>query len=346
MHAYSYKHFLTSRQSLRLSPLQKLALVVFGALVITFGIISTLLYQEYPKETPVRTKKAYLENTIIQFDSTKSTIDELIKSFQVAGSRIDFFKPQQESQTKDAYYVANNDLERMIAQIKLAQVNLKTAEKSRYTNTVPFEFKDLDIEIKNHHSQLFVYLDELLRTYQIAKDIAMALGPDLYFPTLTSEGLWKKQDKKEITSYYQQKLDNADGALAELARISPPAQFENYYKNEIAYLEVLVDLAKNVNNTLSLQDETGAETVTQIEKAYALTVNADRDMQDLKQKIQKERSNLFDTQKNLNNLAQVKITQNSIGSELEYFASQYAQVKIIILPKISDSPKAVLDDLF
>lgn len=336
MHAHSYKHFLTSLEGLpRFSSLQKLALFVFAILIITFGVVSTLLYYQYTRETPIRLKKTYLETAIIQFDSTKSTTEELIASFKVAGAKNNYFLPQDEDfQTKEAYFSSIDNLEKMTQQIKLARENLKAAEKSRGSKTTPAEFSDLDIEIKNHHNYLFDYLNGLLTNYQIAKELTLALGPDLYFPTLTQKGLWEKQDKAQITSYYQQKLDNADNALAKLATITPTSDFENYYRIEIAYLELLVNLAKDINNTLSLVDETQPDTANQLEKAYAQVVIADKDSQELILKILQVRSSLFDTQNNLNQLAQIKITQNSIGPKLEYFADAYAQVKIITLPEI------------
>ena len=323
MHIAAYKHYLAHlRGKTRFSPFQKI-LIIFSILTIAiFGVITSLYYYQYTKEAPLRTQNQFLDTAIVGFNSTEQSFSEMLASYQVAGAKINSVPNAKQdsgrlsSSSSIAFFTALDGIEKTIAQTQLIQKNVISAKDNLLSQELTDTYDKLHQNLINFYDNLVSALEQTKQDEISLKEIIVASGPNFYLPNLTQEGLWEGQKKEEIINFYQNSKEEADTALADLAKIKDSDDFLAYYQLQITYLERLVNLADNIINTMSQADLPETQEATQIEKSYQLLVGAERENEETAQKILAEKLRLFDAKKNLAKFAPLTIAQNSIKSQL------------------------------
>lgn len=332
MEVVSYKHFLhLAKKGTKLSVLEKILLVGLVLLFATVGTISAYYYYLYQKQAPIRTQNQFLNVAESGFGQTKSALAELFASFQVAGVKIQKIEdltasPNQES----GFFISLADIEKILSQIELVAKNIQISKQTLENINVPPAFSDLNAQILNFYADSLKLLDQIRYDHYFTKQMLLATGPSLYLPTLSKDGLWESQDTDEIIRFYKETKNKANITLANLAKLTPPADFDNYYQAQIAYLELLVKVSDSIINTLSVRQED--QEITPLEKAYQILVSATRENEALSAKIATEKLRLFDTKKNLDRFAQITISQNSISAQLAETIANQPQIKSIKMP--------------
>lgn len=323
MHIASYKYFLHLKKNLpQTSPLIKLLLTTAALVLILSGAFSAFYWYHYQKDAPARAARQYLEAAIISFNSTKTATDELIASTTVAGAKTEYVQIQEEPQAKIAYHASLDDVEKILAQTNLIRKNVESAKALHKTTNIPLPYQDLNLSLVNYYQDLDIFLKNLTLDYRFMRDITQAIGPDLYLPVLSQKDLWEKEDSVIIKAHYENLVSTSNTALSALARLDIPEKFRPYWEQEIAYITLLVNLSSGIINTLSVTGDTSGETATQLEKAYELLVLAERENGKLAADIFKNRERVFDTKNTLEDLASIRLTQNSLAARLEEAISQ------------------------
>lgn len=317
MHIYSYKYFLHIQKKLpKTTAATKLILLTSAVILMILGSFSALAYYQYKKEAPTKAARLYLEAAIIDFNSTRTATDELVTSAAVAGTKIEYIKSQEEPPAKAAYHASLDDVERILAQTNLIRKNIDSAKALSQTNTPP-QYQDLNLALANYYQDLDAALLNLALDYRFIRDITLAIGPDLYLPVLSQKDLWEKEDWQVIKTHYEKLQESSNTALTKLAKLEVPGKFRTYHEQEIAYITLLVNLSTGIANILSVAGDTTGDTATQIEKAYELLVKSEKVNLELAEDIFKKRTEIFDTKRNLEGLAHIRIQENSLASKLE-----------------------------
>lgn len=286
-------------------------------ILITTGTISALYYK-YQKEIPKRQQYQYLITVASNFSSANQSISELLQAFSVAGDKVAKIDTLQESsQSASGFFIALDDLERNLSKIETTQENIQEKQVVLSQKPAPLELQGLSSQILDFYQETHSILSDLYENHLFAKQLLLASGPKFYLPRLTEDDLWELPSKKKILDYYEATKDEADIALRELAKLSPPSQFKYYYETQIAYLTTLVNLSDNIINTISVSDDKDSESATQIEKAYQLLIGARRENEKLSQKLLEEKLKIVALPENLHKLSAIEIRKNSILEDLE-----------------------------
>lgn len=321
MHVHSYKNFLQSRKFTKYGPVIKLVGTTTIILLILAGSYSAFWYNQYNKEAPAQVVKSYLETSTVDFTSTTTAGDELMASFQVAGAKIAY--TWQNAEDPDAYFTAVDDLERIIGAINTVRKNVGHAKSVQQNINNPAKFKDLNLSLIAYYENLEDYLLNQASDLRFAKDLTLAVGPDLYLPVLSQKDLWLS-DSQSIKSHYEKLQQSAGSSLAKLSRLDVPQKHRFYHQQEIAYISLLVNLATAIINTISVSDDLDAQKATQLEKAYELLVRSERENRQLSDEIFKKRTESFNTKRNLEDFAHIKIQMISLATKLEEAVSALA----------------------
>lgn len=299
--------------------MHKGAIVTLAAAFIAVGTISASIYQ-YQKEAPLRAQYQYLETVRIDFSASAQSINEVLTTFNVAGDKVEILDSLKESTSSASgagFYVSLDDLEKSISKIESTQQNIQLKKSTLEKKSIPDKLLDLNNQILDFYSQTIVTFSQLNSDHLFAKQLLLASGPKFYIPTLTQDELWEQKDQQKIIDYYQSTKEEADIALDDLAALSVPPHFEQYYNAQVAYLTLLVNLSDNIINTLSVQNDSDIEAATQMEKAYQLLVGAKRDNETASKKLLEEKLKLVDLGQNLNKIAPIEIRKNSIEQNLD-----------------------------
>lgn len=314
-----YKHYLEFLdQNSGSAILHKLLIVASVFIFIATGAISALYYYKYQKETPKRQQYQYLKATAGDFSSASQSISELLQAFRVAGDKVTKIDTAMESsQSASGFFVALDDLERNLSKIKVTEENIEGKRLSLAKKPVPQVLIEFKGQILDFYEEAQTVLLALYKNHLFAKQLLLASGPKFYLPQLSEDNLWEISSKEKILDYYKNTKDEANTALRELAKLSPPSDFKPYYDSQIAYLTILITLSDNIINTLSVADDKDSESATQIEKAYQLLVGARRENEPRSKKILEEKLKIVALPENLNRLSAVEIHKNSIMENLE-----------------------------
>lgn len=328
-----YKHYLEAldkKSGLQLST--KLLIALFLLIFTTVGTISALFYK-YQKEEPARRQYQYLQSISTDFESSSASIGELLTTFKVAGDKIAIVDSLQETaESASGFFVSLDDIEKEIAIIEQTRENLNQKQLRLEEKSSPRGLADLGNQIIEFYNQSASVMSDLYNDHLFAKQLLLAAGPKFYLPTLTDDQLWEKGDKQEIINYYESSKVEANVALSNLAKLSPAPHFQEYYQAQIAYLTLLVNLADNIINTLSVSDDKDKESATQIEKAYQLLVGAKRENESISKKLLEEKLKITDIKENLAKLAPIEIRKLSIQENLTFAFAQTPAIKEPKLP--------------
>lgn len=328
-----YKHYLEALdQKSGLQLWRKLLIALLVLIFSAVGTASALLYK-YQKEEPARLQYQYLQSVITDFESSSQSLEELLTTFKVAGDKITALDSLQEgSEAASGFFVSLDDIEKEIAIIDTTRDNLNQKKLRLVDKTPPRDLTDLSGQIMEFYNESANVLSGLYNDHLFAKQLLLASGPKFYQPTLTNEKLWEKGDKVEIINYYQSTKEEANVALTNMAKLSPPSHFQEYYGAQMAYLTLLVNLADNIINTLSISDARDPDSATQIEKAYQLLVGAKRENEGISKKLLEEKLKIADIKENLAKLAPIEIRKFSIQENLTFAFAQTPAVKEPKLP--------------
>lgn len=339
MESLPYKHYLQLLKSKPSSKLiHKLAAVSALAVFIAVGTFSAFYYQ-YQKVQPQILKYEYLQQIGGDFTSANQSVNEVLTAFKVAGAKVQIVDKLQETPqaTASGFYVALDDLEKTSSLLDQTQQALANKQQDLEEKSAPLEFATLAVEIAAFYTNSQIVISELYADQIFAKELLLASGPKFYLPALTDDKLWDNPDKKAIISYYQAQKDDANIALTNLAQLSPPPHFQEYYAAQIEYLTRLVVLSDNIINTLSVSDSNNVEDATQIEIAYQYLTIARRENELVSQKLLQEKLKLVDVGENLNKMAQVELQKDYLHQNLT--------TAFELTPKV-DPPNAYFEPFF
>lgn len=319
--AISYRNYLDLlKRAKKTSPVKRVFITAFALVFIIIGFISALLYYDFQKEAPIRAEKAYLEIVEAAFISSSQSVDEVLESGEVAGTKIKFIDKLQEATAASlplGFSVSLDEINKTLAQIESTK-NIITTNKSQLEKlNAPSRFSNLNTALLTYHKESQLSLDAYWEELAFAKKVLIALGPSFYLPVLSDENLWANADREKIIDYYKNAKENSKSSLEAFSKITPPQKFEGYFKAQNDYIVRIVTVSDNIISVLSQKDTQNVDEATQIEKAYQVLVGAQRDNQQLSENLLQERLKFVDLKSNLERFAQVKVTQNSLKGNLE-----------------------------
>ncbi len=336
MHQQSYPYYVSQlNKKPGFSSFEKIALGLFGTFLIIVGLISALVYWQYHQEAPLRAQVEYLETVSSNYQSTTQSLGEVLDSFRVAGAKTKLTQNAKEatSQASSAYYSSSlDDVSRLLGKLKLTSENITNQKKQLEKIIKPAIFAGLSQKIDAYYQKSVDLLAGIESEEKFARDMLLALGPNFYQTSLGDDSLWQTGKNKEILNYYEDIKKEANTSLGSLAKITPPEDFKDYQQDQIAYFELLVKTADGITNVLKLSDKSGKDEVTQIEKAYQILTQAKKENEKLSLKLLASRLKLFDTKRNFDRFAVLKLAQNSIDDKLTYAYANQPQPKSLKLP--------------
>ncbi len=331
----SYKYYLSQLQkSSKTSPVTKLIILISAAVFIVIGIASSTLYYFYQKEAPVRAQQRYLQTASGGFNSIETSLNEILSSLKVAGSKAQIIDITKESSpSASGYFVSLDDVQKMLSNLERVQSELNYQRDVLDEQNTPQKYANLNTDLLNFYDQIAALLNNLAGDQRFLKDILLSVGPDFYLPVLTDQNLWNKADKLEIISYYEKNKILTNSSLASLAEISPPAKFKSFYDAQIDYFELVVKVSDNIIATLKQSDTQDKEAATQIEAAYQMLIGAQRENQKLLDSLTSEKLKVFDTKRNLAEFSAVSLNQNSIKGTLSDYLTNQPRPKFDTFPQ-------------
>ncbi|HSX19438.1 MAG TPA: hypothetical protein VLE91_04915 [Candidatus Saccharimonadales bacterium] len=324
----SYRNYLDFLEEKAAFPLRHK--IAAGATILLFIIVGALTtsYYQYKKDLPKIAKYNYLQETSQDFAANAQSLNDVLNAFKIAGQKVQIVGNDQEPQAAaSSFFVAMDDLEKTSQLIGATTKNIESQKAKIEESAVPQELADLKDQITNFYDQSATTLSTLNDDQEFARQLILASGPKFYQPTLTDESLWESPDKKKIIDYYGQTKVDANAALGQLATLSPPAHFQQYYEAQIEYLSRLVTLSDNIINTLAVADDPNRDVATQIEKAYQYLTIAKKENETTAKRLFSERLKLVDIQENLNKLAPVQLQKNSTAANLKLEIEQTPKVE-------------------
>jgi hypothetical protein len=327
MNAVSYRHYLDLLENRPGSPLfHKILIFLLAAVLIGVGTLSAVFYK-YQKDAPLRGKYEYLETAKSDYESSRQSINEVLAAFRVAGDKVSIVDALQEAQTQSqGFFVALDDIEKNLSKIEATKNNI-SAKKDRTENqNPPGEFTGLHNQLIDFYGQSLSVLSDIYKDHLFAKELLLASGPKFYLPALSDENIWESGNELQITQYYSRAKEDADIALKNYSRLSPPPHFQSYYDAQVTYLTILVNLSDNIINTLSVGNDQNLDSATQIEKAYQLFVGAERESETVSRTLLAEKLKLVDIKENLNKLAPIELKGNSLEENLVLAYAQTTKV--------------------
>lgn len=326
----SYRNYLDFIQKKPESTVfSKITTVLLIVIFLVVGISAAAFYK-FHEEAPLLAKYQYLESVNTDFSGAINSVNDILVSFKVAGDKIevvDGLKESSASASAPGFYVSLDDVERMLSKIEATSQNLQSKKSSLEAQAIPDDLVDLANQVDSFYSKSSVILTDIYKDQLFAKQLLLASGPKFYLPTLTDDYLWQKQDKAEITNYYQSAKDEANTSLAALSKLSPSPKLQDYYKAQINYLTLLVKLSDDIINTLSISDDKNLDNATQIEKAYQHLTNAKKENLKNDQDLLMQKLKLVDVEDNLNKLTPLELQGNAIQVVLKNAYENTPQVE-------------------
>ena len=341
MLSQSYKDYLSFIEKSKKPSILKRSLFLTSIFaLIILGISSAFIYYFYQKENPVRAQNQYLELANGGFATTKQSLEELLVTFQIAGSKTALIDTLKESTSSSlpGYFVTLDDLTKILAKIESVRASVAFQKDSLKKEATPKPYQSLNSNLISFYEESEKLLNDLYKNYQFAKDLLLATGPNFYLPTLSNESLWQKGQKGEIKSYYENIQKEAANTFAKLSKLSVPDGFADYLENQIIYLQLVQTTSANIISTLSQEESTDPQRATQLEIAYQQFANAKRENEALFEKVLQEKLKLTSLKKNFDKFAYVRIKQNSLEAKLaDAFSSQpQSKIEWLILKYLAD----------
>lgn len=333
---HAYKHYLAFLEKRpKISLPQKTLLTLFALLLVIAGSGSAFFYYVYRKEAPIRLENAYLETASSGLISLDQSLNDLVKGFQVAGVKIEAVdKLKEASAAPSGFYVALDDLDKTIATIETTQKNISFV-RQQLTNGSSFaKFANINEGLIVLYDQTWQLLENMAIEHRFAKEFLLASGADFYLPVLTNESLWQEGRNLQIIDYYQNLRSKANETLAKLAKLSPPDKFQEQYSTQIKYLELLVNTSTNIINLLSGAEDSNKENASQLEKSYQVLIGAQRENQEISQRLLNLKLSLVSPKENLEKLAPATLIKNSLKERLSEAIAGQRPLKTSKFPNI------------
>lgn len=349
----SYKYHLHILRIKTKSSFTKKTLQFFAfLLLLLIGASTAFVYWLYKAEAPLRAEVEYLEAINGGFITTKQSVSELLETFQVAGTKtilVDNLKEASSSVLPTGYIVLLEDIDKTVAKIESTERLIKNKKLDLKKLETPFKFENTSRDLSAFYDQVLQTLESSQQDQAFTKEMIVAMGENLYLPTLSDETLWTLKNEEQIKNYYKNKKTELDTSLAALSRLSPPEAFRLYHQTQIAYLTNLADVSDKIINTLSLENDQSTDSPLQIEKAYQILNAYKKDNDITAEKLFTERNKAFDLKRNYDIYATLKIKQNSLEQKLTEISASQPQIKNFKTPKLIvdliDKSKTILNSL-
>lgn len=349
----SYKyHLYLFRQKTKTGFGKKILRTLFGIALLIVGTFSALIYWLYKTEAPIRAEIQYLEVANGGFTSTRQSVSEILQIFQVAGEKtiaVDSLKEASGSVVPTGYIILLEDLDKTIAKIESTEKAVKNKKLDLKKLEAPLKFAAVNTNLLSYYDQMVQTLQQTRQNQFFAKDMLTAMGQNLYLPTLSDETLWTVKNEEALKTYYQNKKEELDTALAALSRLSPPDAFKKYHEAQIAYLTRLAEVSDKIINTLTLQNDNNPENAQQIEIAYQILNAYKKDNEITAKNLLVERLKAFDLKRNYEIFASVNIQENSLNQKFSDIFQNQNQIKNLKTPQFvvnfADFTKSILNSL-
>ncbi len=319
MSTVSYRDYLEIFEKYHKDSISVVKSLASLALVIIFVFALSVLIstKSNQKVEPVNQQAAYFDSVNSSFYKTKQSLDSLVGSFQVAGTRTQNVSSQESSPSANipGFFITLGDTQNLIAQIKAAKDNIQTEENSVKSLETPDIYKQLSQELVEYQNQSQIFLTKAQDTQEQLKDLIIAAGPNFYLPTLSDESVWQTQDVDKIKAYYEGKKKDAQKALDNFAKLSVAPALQNYHKAQLSYFQLVTNVSDNILKVLNKPPDTNAsvDQPTSVEQAYHLLTGANQDNQIIAQNLLDERLKLMSTSEIENQIS----TLNGKSSILE-----------------------------
>lgn len=338
MHIASYKYHLSLlRQKQKPVFLKTTSYLIIAILILSAGMVSSLVIWQYQKEAPIRAENAYLSTVNDGFNSAKQAINETLETFQVAGAKtivVDSLKQASSTAFPQGYQVLLEDIDKTAAKIETAQKVIKIKKLDLLNQQIPDKFSQLNNNLISFYDLAINTFEDSQKDINFAKEILVAAGQTLYLPSLTDESLWALKNEQQIKNFYLNKKEELNISLASFARLNTPQSFKTYYDLQMEYLTGLAQLSDSIVNILSQKDDTNPDNALQIEKAYQILSAAKIPNDQLAEKLLTERTKVFDLKNNFQLYAPVRISQNSLEEKILGISEHQPQISSIYLTDV------------
>lgn len=338
MHLGSYKYHLSLlKQKQKPAFLKKTSYLIMAILILSAGMVSSLIIWQYQSEAPIRAENAYLSTVSDGFNSAKQAINETLETFQVAGAKtvvVDSLKQASSTAFPQGYQVLLEDIDKTAAKIETAQKVIKIKKLDLLNQQIPDKFSKLNNDLISFYDLAINTFEDSQKDINFAKEILVATGQTLYLPSLSDESLWALKNEQQIKNFYLNKKEELNITLTSMARLNTPQSFKTYYDLQMEYLTGLAQLSDSIVNILSQKDDTNPDNALQIEKAYQVLNAAKTPNEQLAAKLLTERTKVFDLKNNFQVYAPVRISQNSLEEKILGIYEHQPQIKTVYLPDL------------
>lgn len=325
----SYKQYLNFISSYKkASPVGKIItnfLLIATILIVGISAISAAIYF---RDIPKVNAKNYLEFANNSFITTQGSVSSLLESFQVAGARVQALDTYKESSASaSGFLVSLKDVEKSLDALAISK-KIIGAQVAEIKTRDPEKYTKLKNDILAYENSSISVLDKVEVNAKFQRDLITILGSSFYIPSFSDESIWKEKNNDKIVEYYEKTKTESEYAQKQLQTITPPQEYQKYYGLQQVYLQEIKLTSENILATLKDPEDANRDNASQLEKAYQILQGAKFKNEKLTADLLVEKLKLFQTKTNLEKLADVRLKEASIKTELDE--------EIVRLPSISE----------
>ena len=301
MSAISYRDYLEIFEKYHKDSISIVKSLAALSVIITlvFAISVFITTKSNKQVEPINQQAAYFNSANSSFYKTKQSLDSLVSSFQVAGTKTQNVDSSQSSPSASTpgFFITLGDTQNLIAQIKSTKENIQTEEDLVKKLETPDIYKQLSQELVAYQDQAQIFLNHAQDTQEQLKDLILAAGPNFYQPSLSDESVWKTQESDKIKIYYESKKMDAKKALGNFSKLSVTPALQSYFSAQLSYFQLVINVSDNILKTLNKPTDTNVspDTLSNIEESYQLLSSAQKDNEIIAQKLLDERLKLMST---------------------------------------------------
>lgn len=328
-----YLDFLSGPNTTQKKVVRSLVLATFIGMFTITGLLSAAFFYYTKTIQPQIAAADFIQTTSVGFISTKQSLNDVLSTFQVAGEKVSVIDNLQNNQNaQEGFFVDLADKQKLLEKIRLTKQNVQFQKSMLQKEAVPPVFQNLTRDLINYYSQSEELLGQTEKNHQFFKDMLLALGSDFYLPILSDDSVWKSKDPQKVLAYYEDKKAKAQNALTNIARLSPQPDFKDYYNDEVAYLELFVNLSSDITSTLKLKQEQKPDEAEPLEQAYQKLINAKTKNSEIAANLLAEKEKLLVLNENLDRFASVRFQANSLESRIKDESVKFEGAKGPIQP--------------
>lgn len=319
MPALSYREYLDILKGPpKKKRVYKTALASFlVSVLLIIGTLSALIFYYKKSIEPQIIASNFVESASIGLISSKQSLNDVLETFQVAGAKVAIVDNLQNSTNpQTAYFIDLADKQKLLSKVTSAKQNVIFQRHQLQKIHIQPGLESITGDLINFYEKSEASFSQTEKDHQFFKDVLLALGPDFYLPVLSKDSVWESNDKVKIKDYYEGKKLKAQDALTSLTRLSPEADFKDYYNAELAYLELFVKASTDITNTLNSNLQIKPDSATDIEIAYGQLINAQKENSKIATNLLGEKRRLLELKDNLNKFAAVRYQANSLEARL------------------------------